>query len=67
MAEIEALAVQNHGENNPLSRLWDHWNPSQASGPAPDFTDQVAGSRTFVEGFGRRFSTESTRFGPSAA
>ena len=64
MAEIEALAVQNHGENNPLSRLWDHIE-SMTGIRAGTHTSPIrlGGSRRFVEGLGRRFSTESTRFG----
>ena len=64
MAEIEALAVQNHGENNPLSRLWDHLESITGIRAGTQTMPIRHGpGRAYTEGLGRRFSTESTRFG----
>ena len=63
MEAIEELAVTNHGEDNPLSRLFDHLESisdirlGRTSAPVP----AAPGSSALVEGYGRRFTAESTR------
>ena len=63
MEAIEELAVTNHGEDNPLSRLFDHLESisdirlGRTSSPVP----VAPGSTELVEGYGRRFTAASTR------
>ena len=65
MAEIEAMAIQNHGRDNPLSRLWEHLESMTGfrAGTMSAPIRVTPATETYVEGFGRRFNTESTRFG----
>jgi len=72
--DIESLAGRRRGEEGPLGRLWDHIETLTETRRALENAaaernfvhpiEEPPKSGTFVEGMGRKFNTESARFGP---